>query len=162
MIMKVTRVVLTGVMFFVSYFSAAATSIVEIQVTVFAPPPCVINGNRTIDVDFGSNVLTNKVDGTNYLKAVDYSLDCQSDTSNAMKLLIQGNQSSFDTSALQTNISDFGVALRANGQPLVINNWINFTYPDKPMLQAVPVKKSGAALAGGEFSSGATLLVAYQ
>jgi len=79
-----------------------------------------------------------------------------------MKLMVMGNQTFFDTSALQTNIADFGIALRANGQPLTINNWVQFTYPDKPVLQAVPVKKAGATLTGGEFNAGATLMVAYQ
>jgi type 1 fimbria pilin len=75
---------------------------------------------------------------------------------------IKGNQTAFDNTALQTNITDFGVALRANGLPLKINDWVNFTYPDKPVFQAVPVKKAGVTLKGGDFIAGATLMVEYQ
>ncbi|PIJ52509.1 exotoxin [Erwinia sp. OLMDLW33] len=145
-----------------NFSAGAAMSTVQVKVTVVAPPPCIINGDKTIDVDFGTNVITKNVDGINYLRLVDYSLECNGKFSNAMKLMVMGNQTFFDTSALQTNIADFGIALRANGQPLTINNWVQFTYPDKPVLQAVPVKKAGATLTGGEFNAGATLMVAYQ
>ncbi|MBI6151089.1 fimbrial protein [Serratia surfactantfaciens] len=140
--------------------SHAATN-VTVSVTVLEIPSCVINGNRTIEVDFGE-ILTVSVDGTKYMKDIDYTLECSGSKSNAMQMRVQGNATSFDDSALQTNISDFGVALRANSQPLRINSMLKFTYPDKPLLQAVPVKKAGKKLPGGAFSVGATLLVAYQ
>lgn len=142
--------------------AVADTSTVTIKVTVIAPPPCTINGDQVIDVDFGNEVVTSRVDGVNYLKTVDYSLDCQGGNSNAMKLQIKGIVTTFDRSALQTNVKDFGIALRANGQALVINDWVKFTYPAKPLLQAVPVKKTGVTLPGGDFSAGATLMVDYQ
>lgn len=141
---------------------AANTALVRITVAVIAPPPCTINNDQTIDVNFGSSVVTNRVNGVNYLQAVDYTLECKDNTSNAMKLQIQGSPTAFDSNALQTNVSDFGIALRANSKPLKINNWVNFNYPDKPLLEAVPVKRAGATLAGGDFSAGATLMVAYQ
>lgn len=140
----------------------SAMTTVTVTVTVIMPPPCTINGDRVIDVNFGSDVVTNRVNGANYLQVVDYTLECNGNTSNAMKLRIQGTPTAFDSGALQTNISDFGIALRANSQPLKINNWVNFTYPNKPLLEAVPVKRAGATLAGGDFSAGATLLVHYQ
>ncbi|WP_411748908.1 fimbrial protein [Serratia marcescens] len=140
-----------------------AASTVTVSVTVQMPPPCVINGNRTIEVDFGE-LLTVSVNGSNYKKRVDYTLECSGRQSNAMQMKIQGNATSFDATALQTNISDFGVALRANGQPLNINSWLKFTYSDNqtPLLEAVPVKKAGKTLPGGAFIADATLLVAYQ
>ncbi len=142
--------------------SAAETAIVTVMVTVIAPPPCVINGNRTIDVDFG-NVTTTDVNGENYLRTVNYTLECDSGAPKAMKMAIMGTPTLFDNSALQTNVTDFGIALRANGMPLPINNgWINFTWPNNPVLQAVPVKRAGVALKGGGFRAGATLLADYQ
>lgn len=147
---------------FFAFEAAAASTTIEVKVTVIAPPPCIINENRLIDVNFGSSVQASKVDGSEYLMTVGYNLECKDAPSNAMKLLIQGNATSFDASALQTNIKDFGIALRANGKPLIINEWVKFTYPEKPVLQAVPVKKAGEKLAGGDFSVGASLLVAYQ
>ncbi|WP_368925982.1 fimbrial protein [Serratia marcescens] len=140
---------------------AANFATVTVKVTVVAPPPCIINGNRVIEVNFG-DVIAPRVDGSQYLQTVDYSLECEGRTSNAMKLAIQGNPTSFDNTALQTNVADLGIALRANGKPLAINSWVNFTYPSKPVLQAVPVKRAGVSLPGGNFSAGATLQVLYQ
>ncbi|WP_421105896.1 fimbrial protein [Serratia marcescens] len=134
---------------------------VTVKVTVVTAPPCTINGDRVIEVDFG-DVIVPRVDGNQYLKTVDYSLECKGQLANAMKLAVQGIPTAFDNTALQTNVMDFGIALRANGQPLAINSWMNFTYPNKPTLQAVPVKRAGADLPGGEFSAGATLMVLYQ
>jgi type 1 fimbria pilin len=138
-----------------------AATVVTVSVTVLEAPSCVINGNRTIEVDFGE-VLTVSVNGNNYMKNVDYTLECSSIKSNAMQMRVQGSATSFDPTALQTNVSDFGIALRANGQPVAINSWLKFTYPDKPLLQAVPVKAAGKKLPGGDFTAGATLMVAYQ
>jgi hypothetical protein len=45
---------------------------------------------------------------------------------------------------------------------LAVNEWIDFTYPKTPTLQAVPVKRAGAVLSGGDFSAMATLMVDYQ
>ncbi|WP_261110679.1 fimbrial protein [Serratia liquefaciens] len=115
-----------------------------------------------ISVDFGSELLTTKIDGNNYIRTVDYSLVCKGNTRNAMKMKVQGNATTFNASALQTNMADLGISLRANGAALTINNWINFTYPDKPVLQAVPVMRAGSTLSGGDFMAAATLMVDYQ
>ncbi|MBU5412427.1 fimbrial protein [Serratia ureilytica] len=140
----------------------SAVTTVTVKVTVVAAPPCIINDDQAIDVDFGSELLTTKIDGSNYIKTVDYTLECKDNTSNAMKMQVQGSATTFDSSALQTNMTDLGVALKANGTALTINNWMNFTYPGKPVLQAVPVKRAGSTLSGGDFVAAATLMVAYQ
>ncbi|CAM4155500.1 fimbrial protein [Serratia silvae] len=141
---------------------AAGSGSITIKVTVLAPLPCVINDDRPIEVWFGDDLLTSKIDGSNYLKSVDYSLDCKANTKNAMKLKVEGNATNFERSALKTNMPDLGIALKADGSALTINNWVNFNYPDKPVLQAVPVKRPGTTLSGGDFTSTATLMVGYQ
>ncbi|MBI3310209.1 MAG: fimbrial protein, partial [Serratia liquefaciens] len=40
--------------------------------------------------------------------------------------------------------------------------WFNFTYPNLPVLRAVPVKTPGSTLTPGGFSAAATLQVDYQ
>ncbi|EKS6740497.1 fimbrial protein [Enterobacter ludwigii] len=140
---------------------AGRTATVTVKVTVVEIPPCIINGDRVIEVDFG-DVIVPQIDGKRYLKTIDYSLDCKGQLTNAMKLAIQGNPTTFDNTALKTNVEDFGIAMRVNGQSLAINSWMNFVYPNKPVLEAVPVKRAGVDLPGGEFSAGATLMVQYQ
>lgn len=138
-----------------------AATTVTVKVTVVAPPPCVINGDRPIEVNFGE-VMTTRVDGNNYRTAVGYTLSCNGQSKNAMKLQVQGTGAAFDSTALKTNKTALGIQLQQGSSKLALNSWLNFTYPNKPELWAVPVKQSGTTLSGGEFTAGATLKVAYQ
>ncbi|MBH3000363.1 fimbrial protein [Serratia marcescens] len=138
-----------------------AVTTVTVTVTVVAPPSCIINDDRPIEVEFGE-VATTQVDGSNYRLPVTYTLDCKDAPSNAMKLQVQGAVADFDGTVLQTNKSELGIELQQGGSKLPVNSWLNFTYPNKPELWAVPVKQSGATLTGGEFTAGATMTVDYQ
>lgn len=140
---------------------AAGSATVTVKVTVVAPPPCVINDDRPIEVEFG-DVMTTRVDGDNYKMPVNYMLSCPGAPSNAMKLQVKGTGAAFDSTVLQTNKTGLGIELRQGDSKLAVNGWLNFTYPNKPELWAVPVKQRGATLTGGEFSAGATMEVAYQ
>ncbi|HAT4913351.1 TPA: fimbrial protein [Serratia marcescens] len=140
---------------------ALADSAITVSVTIVAPPPCIINDDRPIEVEFG-DVMTTRVDGDNYKMPVNYTLLCAKASSNAMKLQVQGNVASFDGKVLQTNKAGLGVQLLQGDSKLAVNSWLNFTYPNAPALWAVPVKQSGVTLTGGEFTAGATMKVAYQ
>ncbi|MEL5519727.1 fimbrial protein [Serratia bockelmannii] len=140
---------------------AAPSATVTVKVTVVAPPPCVINDDRPVEVEFG-DVMTTRVDGDNYKMPVNYTLSCTGGTSNAMKLQVKGNGAAFDATVLQTNKTGLGIELRQGDGKLAVNSWLNFTYPNKPELWAVPVKQAGTTLTGGEFSAGATMAVDYQ
>ncbi|MBH3259857.1 fimbrial protein [Serratia marcescens] len=140
---------------------AAAVTTVTVKVTVVAPPPCIINNDQPITVEFGE-VMTTRVDGNNYKMPVNYTLECTGGSSNALALTITGNAMSSDGTALQTNKTGLGVRLLEGSTPYTINSPIKFTYPSKPELYAVPVQQSGTTLTGGEFSAVATMNVAYQ
>lgn len=140
---------------------AAPSATVTVKVTVVAPPPCVINDDRPVEVEFG-DVMTTRVDGDNYKMPVNYTLSCTGGTSNAMKLQVKGNGAAFDATVLQTNKTGLGIELRQGDGKLAVNSWLNFTYPNKPELWAVPVKQAGTTLTGGEFSAGATMAMDYQ
>lgn len=140
-----------------------ADTAISFSGTVTAPMPCSINGKRAIVIHFGEDLITTRVDGSNYLKSLDYTLECHSNSPNALRMQLQGNVSDFNTHAFQTTtMPDLAVELRINGRPATLNAWFNFTYPDMPLLQAVPVKRPGAKLAGGLFTAAATMLVDYQ
>ncbi|WP_440515024.1 fimbrial protein [Serratia sarumanii] len=134
---------------------------VTVKVTVVAPPPCIINNNQPIMVLLG-NVMTTRVDGDNYRTRVDYSLSCNGAPNNAMRLQIQGNGASFDGTVLQTSVDGLGVELQQGRTKRAINDWMNFTFPNKPELWAVPVKQPGVTLTGGDFFAAAIMKVDYQ
>ena len=139
-----------------------ATSTITVKLTIVAPPPCVINHNSPIEVDFGNDVLTTRVDGSYKKMPLSYTVECTGAPSNAMKLQVLGNGADFDTDVLRTNQNGLGVALLRNGKVQPINRWLNFTYPNLPQFEVVPVKQAGVSLSGGAFSAGATMKVDYQ
>ncbi|MBH1891287.1 fimbrial protein [Serratia marcescens] len=142
--------------------NARADTDIYFSGTVTAPMPCTINGKQKIETNFGSDMITTQVDGSRYLKTVNYNLVCNDQSSNALRLKVQGNAAGFNQNALQTDISDLGIELRVGDKPLAINTWFNFNYSNKPVLQAVPVKRAYSNLPAGTFSVNATLLVDYQ
>lgn len=141
--------------------AGTATSTLTLNVTVI-DEPCVINGGNPIDIDFGNEMLTNKVDGSNYLKTVEYNLDCTNASNPALKLKISGTGADFDGTVLQASQTDLGIRLLSDGTPLALNSWLNFASDTPPLLQAVPVKSPGGNLTAGTFTAVATMTVDYQ
>ncbi|MGY2374345.1 fimbrial protein [Pseudomonas sp. SDO524_S393] len=139
-----------------------AQTSVTIRAVIIAPPPCVINGGSTLNVPFGNDLLTSRVDGVNYRRGVPYTVTCDSPYSNALKLALQGTGAAFDNRVLSTRKADLGVKLFVNGADWPLNTAVNFTYPNFPVVQAVPVKRAGSRLTGGAFDATATLVVDYQ
>ncbi|MBH2681290.1 fimbrial protein [Serratia marcescens] len=140
----------------------SATNI-TVSVTVLAPLPCVFDGNKPIEVNFGDEVLTTRIDGGNYRMPIAYSLSCSGQGKNAMKLQIAGNGASFNSQLLQTNVNGLGIALLRNGTRIPLNSWQSFTYSTTlPVLEAVLVRQVGVELPTGEFNASATLRADYQ
>ncbi|EII5453535.1 fimbrial protein [Salmonella enterica] len=139
----------------------ASTTTLTIQGTILLPPPCVINGDAPISVSF-DEVLTTRVDGSNYRKQVKYTLQCTLASSNALKMMIQGGSAGFGNGALQTSIPDLGINLETDRGTFPVNSWLNFTFPQQPTLYAVPVKRPGSTLRAAGFSAAATMIVDYQ
>lgn len=135
----------------------------NIRGVIVSPPPCVINGGGSFDTDFGDDLLTTRVDGNNYRVDVNHSIVCTAPTSNDMTMELQGMGTTFEGGRyLQTGQVDLGVKLLFNGVEWPLNTPMNFTHPNYPRLEAVPVKRVGSTLNAGVFSAAATLVVAYQ
>lgn len=134
---------------------------VNISGNVIAPPPCVINGGKTIEVNFGE-VMSTRIDGVNYKQPITYSAECYKMPTNALKISIRGNGTGFDANALTTNITGLGVRILYQGKLLRLEQAVNFTYPNFPVLEAIPVRDYAAALIGGDFEATATLRMEYQ
>lgn len=141
--------------------AVAATSSLSISGNILLPPPCVINGDHVITVDFTNEVMTTRVDGINYRQPVPYTLECSASSTNALKMQIQGIGAGF-AGALQTTKGDLGIALSSDNQGVPVNSWLNFTLPNQPNLFATLVKRPGTTLSGGTFTAAATMVVDYQ
>ncbi|MFV8845429.1 fimbrial protein [Serratia fonticola] len=153
---------LCGMLVTLPQIATGANSVsITVKVSVIAPPPCIINNNQPIEVEF-NEVMTTRVDGNNYRKPVGYSLSCTTASSSALKLQVQGNGASFDSEVLGTDSEGLGIKLLQGSNKLAINSWLNFTSSNPPELWAVPVKQNNVTLKAGEFRAGATMKVDYQ
>lgn len=131
--------------------------------TLIEPPPCKINEGGMVDVDFGDKVGVNKVDGVNYLKALDYRVTCEEGASGMdVVLTLSGQPTFYDGAAIQTDMADLGIRILQNGQPFTLDTPVVIDPKAPPMLQAVPVKAPGASLKEGAFTATATLKAEYQ
>ncbi|TQI79104.1 type 1 fimbria pilin [Serratia fonticola] len=142
---------------------ALADATVTFRGTLVEQPPCEVTGNNgaIIDVDFG-DVMTTRIDGENYKKNIDFTLDCAQAVNNALKLRITGPAASFDTSALAGGKTGLGIALLQGTQRLRPGTWLNFSPASVPVLAAVPISDSNVTLDGGAFRVVASLVVDYQ
>ncbi|WP_448654308.1 fimbrial protein [Pseudomonas fluorescens] len=151
----------SGLLWAISLGVQAQTNL-TIRAVIIAPPPCVINSGSTLDVPFGNDLLTSRIDGVNYRRGVPYTVICDAPYSNALTLELKGTGAAFDSRVLSTRKTDLGVKLFVNGADWPLNTAVNFTHPNFPVVQAVPVKREGSKLTGGAFDATATLVVDYQ
>ncbi|TGB76295.1 fimbrial protein [Escherichia sp. E4694] len=142
----------------------AATPDITFHGTLVSPPVCTISGGKTIEVDFG-DILINDIDGVNFRQTVPYEITCDSGVRDAvweMTLTWKGTPTNYNTSAVQTSVTDLGIEMQQNGSPFELDKPLSIDPASPPMLKAVPVKASGAVLGDGAFSAYATLQVDYQ
>ena len=131
--------------------------------TLIEPPPCTINNDGQVDVDFGSRVGVKKVDGVNYLQVMNYRIKCDPSVSaRDMTLEIIGTPADYDAAAVSSNVTDLAIQIKQNGVPFELNKPIPINLTTPPILSAVPVKRIGATLVEGPFEATATLRAVYQ
>ena len=158
-----SRAVLTcGCLLLTLCKGAMADVSVSIRGVVLAPPPCIIHGESTLNVPFGDDLMTTRIDGVSYKRVVPYTVTCGPQPSNDMRLILQGGGAGFDSTLLSTSNSNLGVKLLINGVSWKLNSSVNFTYPTLPKMEAVLVRNLDSTLSGGAFSATATLVLAPQ
>ncbi|MDH0731316.1 pilus assembly protein [Pseudomonas sichuanensis] len=137
----------------------------EFSGTLLAPPGCAVSdkGGR-INVRFAQNIAVNRIDGERYRQTIPYQIDCP-DASNTKitwhtRLTLKGTDAPFDTTALKTSVDDLGIKVLLGGTALIPNEprEIDVGPSTPPVLEAVPVKRAGAALPSTEFTASALLM----
>jgi type 1 fimbria pilin len=146
----------------------AETAPLEIDIllggNLVAPPQCTINNSELIDVDFGSQLGVNKINGVNYRIPVNYQIDCE-DVGNGdyeLSLSLTGETADFDNDALKTDRDSLGIRLYLDNKVFTPGANILISKENPPTLEAVPVKQDGVTLDEGEFVAWATLRAQYQ
>ncbi|MDK2633229.1 fimbrial protein [Pantoea stewartii subsp. indologenes] len=161
----IVQMAFVGVMnlFFLTPSYASTTNVV-FSGTLLDSPPCIVNDGKNIVVDFGEELMTTRIDGKEYRKKIDFTLDCTSAISSKQRVKISGNTTlfGFDGEVLSTPKDGLGIAIYLNDVRYVLGEWINFNVPAVPEFYAVPQKKDNVKLSGGEFHAMASLIVDYQ
>jgi len=141
---------------------SAASANLTFSGTLNEPPPCTIDAGNTIEVDFG-DVGVKRVDGVNYRKGLAYTISCGPATLPwELKLSVNGTPTTYDASAVQTNVPALGIRVYQNNVPFPLNTRLDISLPSPPVLEVVPVKQPGATLAPARFAAVATLLAEYE
>lgn len=145
-----------------SSLASGASGDMTFKGTLIDSPACTINQGVDSYVDFGKDILTTKVDGINYMKEANYGIDCISSVNNSLRMRLEGRGTDFDPKAVLTDNNNIGVAMYVGGARTGVNEWFNFTYPSKPVIKLVPVKRPNIVLKGGKFSGYVQFKVDYQ
>lgn len=135
---------------------------INITGTLVDAPECTVNSNNKVDVDFGDALIARRVDGVNYKKAIGYTLSCSSIASNGMKIAISGTAAAFGSGLIRTDKADLGIQLYRNTDKVSNGAEMMFTYPNIPVLYAVPVARDASTLTAGTFSGTASMIISYQ
>lgn len=157
-----------GVLFFcVSLCSLTAKGEGDVDInfrgTLVVPPPCIINGDKPIELNFGV-VDSSKIDNSAYKKTIiPYSLTCTDSMSTSLRMQIKGIGTSFDSSILKTSQEDMGILLMRGSNRVPLNTWVNIDSNSPPNLVAIPYLRSDQRVfvKAGDFTATAAMQVDY-
>ncbi|EPM1538081.1 fimbrial protein [Serratia ureilytica] len=130
--------------------------------------PCEVNNNEDMQIEFG-DIQIREVDGVNHAQFFALSLVCEGGAS--IILTHNGAATDFNKAAVQTNVANFGIQLSeyhtqgGMGEPLKIGVPVKIFDESggakNIVLEAVPVKKTGAELVAGVFQGVSTVQLEY-
>lgn len=150
--------------------TCAATLTIEGLLTAPALTPepkriCLINNGYIMEIHFGT-IITDKIDGINYLTDVPLTLNCSGDNSfypnEQLILKYDGATANFTTDAVSTSVEGLGIKLQQNGETFRPGDSLIISETTIPELKAIPVKQPGKILAEGSFESFAVLVAEYE
>lgn len=153
--------------FLMPFFAQSSTELVGSEIKLrgkIVKPPCTINGGKQIDIDFGQ-LGVNRIEGDNYAQPFTLQYFCEGVSIDKVLKYI-GMPTEFDDSAVQSNITNFGIRLQhiENGiaQPFKVGGELAIPASlGASQFTATPVKKTGVTLKEGAFSAAATFQLEY-
>ncbi|MFY0479241.1 fimbrial protein [Achromobacter marplatensis] len=142
-------------------FPAAAEENMRFTGTVITPGCTVSDKGGRMNVVFQTNIGIEKIDGKNYQQVIPYQIQCPGSAPWRVRMTIVAADTTFDSAAVQTSIEDLGIQIRLNNEAFTLNvpREIEMTDRDRPpLLEAVPVKRSGSRLPEDKFEATALLI----
>lgn len=128
-----------------------------------AMTPCSISNDKTIEIGFG-NVGINKIESGQYIREIDYELDCGSvGAANTVLMTLKATPVPSNGSIVDSGRKGLWIQFYKNGSPLILNE--EFKVDDvsvpPPKLTVNLIANPGEDLEEGAFSVTATLIAEY-
>lgn len=139
----------------------ALASNIHVNVEVLEPS-CTINNGETIEVDFGDEVLSTKLDGNHYHQTFFVNFQCNTSTPNTIFLKIEGEQWESSIKVLKTSKENLNIEFFRAGQWFPLNERLEVNPLSSYAFQAAPYKVGNVKVQAGPFSAAATLAVYYE
>lgn len=130
--------------------------------TIYDPPPCKINGDQDMDVDF-KNISIRRIGSSAYTIIKNITIDCINGGTNQLQFQIKGETMGGENSnILKTSITGFGIALQndSDGSNIPLNKFFNVEKSRTFVLKATPIR-SLPTIVADDFSAVATILTRY-
>lgn len=136
--------------------------VINISGIIIDTPECVVNGNDSVDVDFGNDVLISRINSGDYKKRIEYSPECGNVAQNGLTLTISGSNAGFGTGLLGVGREGLGIRLFKGTDIVSAGEKMQFEYPNFPLLYAELVKDEASTISSGEFFGSATMVIGFQ
>ena len=156
------NILLTFALMLMSASASSSMADITVSVTVTASN-CKINENQSVKAEFGS-IQINKL--TDARADVPVTISCDEEPAGTVSMAIIGTGTSFNSQALQTDVSGLGITLTSPSSTLLnLNtyydiNSIGMTGKTGTFnLKARLVSDANTELKGGEFNATATLVI---
>ncbi len=147
-------------------FSAEIDKNLEFKGVLIEPPPCSINNDNTLTVDFGDKIGVRKIASGAYRERVELAVMCGPDNHSwQLQLSVSGSPADFDTdnaTVVTASQADLGVKLFLNGKPFSLDKPVNVNGDELPVFEALLVQRPDIVPEEGTFLARATLRATYQ
>lgn len=144
---------------FLAVFPLSAANI-SINVEVLEPS-CNINNGDVIEVDFGDDILSNKLNGSYYAQIVRLTFQCNTLTPDSGYLKIEGEEFEPGIQALKTSKENLSIYFSHSNNIIPINEKVAVNLKSTYNFLAI-LSKIGSKVQPGPFSASATLALYYE
>ncbi len=163
---RLRNILLLGLAFSAHAAEQGDTTQITVSGTLVDAPVCTINGNNQIDVDFGDDVVINRIDGVSYKNTpIRFDLVCTSLAKQGLLVTFDGTPSPFNSQYIDTSVDGLGIRIFLDGViPIPRGTGAAFSYQDiaGAHFSAAPVVQSGVTLSAQPFTGAGTVTLRYQ
>lgn len=163
---RLRDMLLLGMAFTAHAAEQGDTTQITVSGTLVDAPVCTVNGNNQIDVDFGDDVIINRIDGVSYKNTpMRFDLVCTSLAKQGLRVTFDGAPSPFNSQYIDTSVEGLGIRIFLDDViPIPRGAGVEFSYQDVAGVRfsAVPVVQSGVTLSAQPFTGAGTVILRYQ